>query len=307
MAVRRRRHARKRVGLVEDAKTFLSEEKHRIALHDLVAAETKKTAALLAAEKFPVQGAPSNEEFLSRVTRYESAVADLMELQALLGYWGGPPHEAALTLAPRRLADEVRPESGLVIWNALRWYPIFLLLYATGVAATAARRYDNLRLILHAPVTDPDLSRGRLPLVRSVVRGLREAGGQFKLLPGLDRHRVPLNDHVFALLQPVLDELLLLGTDYEAAFDEFEVLLALEHAHLYSSEPSGGAWGPPGRFAWKFHSGDMTSPFHRLLAESERDGAAWAPLRAGMFRGSVERFREIATPFGKMIAGLGCY
>jgi len=296
------------VGLVEDAKILLSEEKHRIALHDLVVAETKKTAALLTAGHFPIQGAAgSNEEFISRVGRYETAVADLMKLQSVLGYWAGAMNEAALTLAPRRLADEVRPESGLVIWNSLRWYPIFLLLYATGVAATAARRYDNLRLILHAPVIDPERSRARLPLVRSVVRGLQDAAGYFKQLPGLENHRVPLNDHVFALLLTLLDDLLLLGTDYETAFDDFEILMALQHADLYSTEPSGRAWGPLGRFAWKFHSADMTSPFHRLLAESQRDGPAWPPIRAGMFQGSIERFREIATSFGKTITTLGWY
>ena len=232
-------------------------------------------------------------------------MADLVKLQALLGYWAGPAHEAALSLAPRRLADDVKPESGLDIWNALRWYPMFLLLYATGVSATAARHYENLRLILHAPVTDPDMSRGRLPLVRAVVRGLREADGQFKRLPGLEKHHTPLSDHVSALLQPVLDELLFLGGDFDMAFDDFEVLLALEHAHLYSSESSGGVWGPPGRFAWRFRSADMTSPFHRVMAEFEREGTTWAPIKGGLFQGSAARFREIAAPFGKMIAGIG--
>jgi len=296
------------VGLIEDAKTFLSEEKHRIALHGLVATETRKIVPLLTVGQFPVQATSySNEEFLSRVARYEDAVADLMKTQALLGYWAGAPHEAVLTLAPRRLADDLTPQSGLVVWNALRWYPIHLLLYATGVAATAGRRYDNLRLILHATVTDPERSRGPLPLVRSVVRGLREAGSQFKLLPGLENRRTPLNDHLFALLQPVLDELLLLGTEFEVAFDDFEVLLALEHAHLSSIERSGGAWGPPGRFAWKFQSGDTASPFHRIFAEFERDGAAWPPIRGGLFQGSAERFREVATSYGQMIANLGWY
>jgi hypothetical protein len=64
------------VGLVEDAKTFLSEEKHRIALHDLVATETRKIVPLLMVGQFPVQATSySNEEFLSRVARYEDAVA----------------------------------------------------------------------------------------------------------------------------------------------------------------------------------------------------------------------------------------
>jgi hypothetical protein len=175
------------------------------------------------------------------------------------------------------------------------------------VAASAARRYENLRLILHAPVVDAQLSQARLPLVRSVIRGLKDAAGHFGQLPGLERRRVPLNEHVFELLRPVLDDLLLLGTDYETAFDDFEVLMALQHADLYSADSSGGAWGPLGRFAWKFNSGDMRSPFHRLLAEAERDGSTWSPIRAGMFQGSLERFREIATSFGKTVANLGWY
>src|SRR5436190_1881198 len=40
-----------------------------------------------------------------------------MKLQALLGYWAGTANEAALTLAPKRLADEICPETGLVVWT----------------------------------------------------------------------------------------------------------------------------------------------------------------------------------------------
>jgi hypothetical protein len=53
----------------------------------------------------------------------------------------------------------------------------------------------------------------------------------------------------------------------------FDDLMALQHADLYAAESSGGACGPLGRFAWKFHSGDMRSPFHRLLADAEKEGS----------------------------------
>jgi hypothetical protein len=56
MAAGHRKPARKRVGLVEQAKTLLSKEKYRIALHDVVAAETKKTAAALTVESFRCKG-----------------------------------------------------------------------------------------------------------------------------------------------------------------------------------------------------------------------------------------------------------
>jgi hypothetical protein len=51
----------------------------------------------------------------------------------------------------KRICDELRPEGGLVVWIALRWYPVLLLLYAGGIAAVAGARYENLRLLLHTP------------------------------------------------------------------------------------------------------------------------------------------------------------
>jgi len=83
--------------------------------------------------------------------------------------------------------------------------------------------------------------------------------------------------------------------------------MALQHADLYAAESSGGAGGPLGRFAWKFHLGNLRSPFLRLLADAEKEGSTWAPLRAGIFQGSLERFREIATSFRKTVANLGWY
>ena len=74
-----------------------------------------------------------------------------MSVQALLAYWGGSSHAQTLALPLKRICDELRPEGGLVVWIALRWYPVLLLLYAGGIAAVAGARYENLRLLLHTP------------------------------------------------------------------------------------------------------------------------------------------------------------
>lgn len=230
------------MSLVDDVKTFLVEEKHRIALHDAVAKEVRKAAASTAAEHFSVQGVWSREEFIDRVGRYEAAVDELTKAQTLLSYWGTAAHEQTMALVPTRLSDDLKPLSGLVIWNALRWYPVFLAVYAGGVAAVAARRYKNLRLILHAAAPDPDRSQGRLSVLRAMVAGLGDAGSAFKELPGLERRHAPLSDHLFDRFRATLDDLLYLGADYESAFDEFEVLLALEHAEQYSRDRAGEVW-----------------------------------------------------------------
>ena len=78
----------------------------------------------------------------------------------------------------------------------------------------------------------------------------------FRLLPGLDRRHTPCSDHLFEVLKPLLDELLFLGSEYERAFDIFEVLYAIEYAFQ-----SDRGWGPVGRFGWKGVRGDSVRAF----------------------------------------------
>lgn len=79
-------------------------------------------------------------------------------------------------------------------------------------------------------------------------------------------------------------------------FDYFEVLIALEHAEQYSRLPNGRVWGPVGRFGWK-HRGDGGSSFSRLVAEADAKGDSWPPLRAGLFTGSIARFKAIVSEY----------
>lgn len=293
--------------IVSQGKAFVAEERYRIALHDLVAGETVKARGSLAADKFPA-GSPgwSKEELSDRIGRYESTLGNLVRLQALLGYWGGPANRTTIALAPRCLAGNLSPEGGLVVWTGLRWYPILVLIYAGGVAAVAASRYENLVPLLQAPVADPAKLRGRASLVRGVVGGLAEAGGAFKELPGMERRYTPLSDHLLDILRPMFEDLLLIDADYEAAFEEFEVLMSLEHAEQAGAAGSSG-WAPIGRFAWKFAPGDGASPFHRVVADAKHQGGRWPPVEAGLFQGSIDRFVKVAEEVELQIRRVGRY
>jgi len=141
-------------------------------------------------------------------------------------------------------------------------------------------------------------------LVRSVAREMNYLHDAFKLLPGYERQYVPRSEYLYKVLQPLLDDPLFLGEEYESAFDRFEVLYALEHAHRYSGMATGAAWGPVGRFGWKFSRGRPGSPFHEVVAEAEAQGLLWPPLLGGLFGGSLERFREVAKQYGESLSGL---
>lgn len=174
--------------IVEQAKDLLSEERLRIRLHDLVSHKTREVLSATADDYFPVQGLWSNDEFVGRLKKYESASNELLQIQGLLGYWGEPYHRSVLPLAPQRLAGRLTIASGLTGWLALRYYPLLLLLYSGGVAAVATRRYDNLRDLLLAPIRDPSPSQDKsVLLLRTVADQMNELHDAFKCLSGHER------------------------------------------------------------------------------------------------------------------------
>ena len=124
----------------------------------------------------------------------------------------------------------------------------------------------------------------------------------FKQLPGHERHYVPRSEYLFKLLQPMFDDLLFLGRDYEQYFDRFEVLLALVHADLYKIEIKH-VWGPIGRFGWKFKHRDV-NPLKEIVEEAERQKESWGPLKAGLFGGDYSRFSSISSEYVELISGL---
>lgn len=135
------------------AKQYLSDPKSTIQLHDLVVHQVRKVLIETPKERFPVQGTVfSVEEFTRRLQFCETATQDLRRVLACIAYWGAEVHRAILTKAVSRVTDHLESESGLVIWNSLRWYPTILLCYSSGIAAVAAGQYQNLSAVFNAQV-----------------------------------------------------------------------------------------------------------------------------------------------------------
>src|SRR5205823_1425801 len=149
----------------ELTKDLLSEERSKIKLHDLVSQKIREVLSATAEDYFPTNGTWSAQEFESRLHKYESAMAELLQVQSLLGFWGEPYHTTILTLAPQRLAGRLKIESGTTGWLALRYYPLLLLLYCGGTAAVAAKNYVNLRELMLTMIPDAYADQQRQPLI----------------------------------------------------------------------------------------------------------------------------------------------
>jgi hypothetical protein len=189
--------------ITEQVKEYLAEERFRIKLHELVAGEVRRALIATADDYFPPSGHWSVEEFQKRLASYESALSDLLRIQALIGYWAEPYQQSALKLPTTRLAERLKPAGGLTAWLNLRWYPSLLLLYSGGIAAVASNKYDNLRELMLNAVADRETTQNEdVRLIRVVAREMNRLTDAFKSLPGHERQYTPRSEYLLKFLQP---------------------------------------------------------------------------------------------------------
>jgi len=298
-------HAETTDSKVRHVKALLATDSTSIELHDFLIAEVRHFLAATSEDSFRAEGHFSQAEFLRRLARYEEVSADVAVLLACVSYWAKPIHKATLQKVLARSADRLEQQGGLTIWLALRWYPLLLELYCSGIAAVDAQRFDSLTTIFYAPVSASEYQPRSETFVESTSQSLLELhrSNVLKQISGHEKKHVPLSEHFFKILQPRLDDALFLGRSYEHAFDTFEVFFALTVADLDLLK-GGSGWGPVGRFGWKHRSRD-NGPLSRVVAQGREQQSAWAPLQAGLFGGSYERFDAVATKYTEHISRLG--
>lgn len=288
--------------VVRELKELLSVPQNRIRLDDYVAHFIRRFLAESDLRNFPVQmpGIQGNH-VVERIVAYETLSKDLQQMAILLAKWGDSQQLLQLERIITRLAETDKGSSGLVVLLKISWYPLMLVMYCAGIAAIANQNYRALKVVLETMV-QPEPHSDQQPVVVHVMSNMTDLHDTFKLLPGQERKYVPRSEHLFTLLQPVLEDLLFLGRRYEQFFDEFEVLMALAFAYATKH-----GWGPPGRFAWKYASrlGQTQSPYTQVLDQAAKYGSEWEPLRAGLFDGSYDKFKEQADAYAERLSKTG--
>jgi hypothetical protein len=283
-------------------KNLLADPAQRIGLDDFVTAELKNTLKSLNIEHFPVSTQATDQDFQERLKAYEGATRELLTTSILIARWGGLIHSGTFKKIFARLVEADKGSGGTVVWLRLGWYPVQLVMYGAGISALAAQNYQFLATMFLMPVHERDSSGGPpdLPLVVRITNEISELTDTFKRLPGHETQFTPRSEHLFTQVHDPLEKALFLGNSYEFFFDQFEILWALTYADL-TRESRGRVWGPPGRFAWKHRRGHG-SPYEHLIKEAQDRGAAWAPLKSGLFMGDPKRFAEVAKAYAELMA-----
>jgi hypothetical protein len=199
------------------------------------------------------------------------------------------------------LLEHMDQAGGTSGWIALRWYPLLLLLYSVGIAGVAGAKCGNVKAVLGEEIRSAHRPGEREPLVITVVSGLSNTGDAFRKIEGLEDRKTARSDHLAEVLHDEIMSLGLSELEYEEAFDRFELILALEHAHL--DAPAGGSrfWGPVGRFSWRHRHTDG-GLLGEMIREAEHEGDDWELTKAGLFGGSTERYLEVAGAYMEWLA-----
>jgi hypothetical protein len=239
-----------------------------------------------------------HEHFREWLAKLEEASQRLTKLCATIAYWGGPEHVEVVRRALERLS-RWGIAGGVADVIAARNYPAVLAFYGAGVAAVAARRFDNLAHLLRRrmphmeprrPGDDDTLPTARVlnvagVLDSSAINGVLNIG----VAKRMDYH-TPASMHIQAVLRPWLTELVSGQGEFEEAFDTFEALVALRFIL------DGGDDVPLGTYAIRGKRAFVgTGVPERLARELDREGASWGPIAGGIFSDEEEARSAIET------------
>ena len=266
------------------------------ALHDLFQADAARVIEAMRDESFAPGTGYSDEELARRVGAYEALVEDLARAAALAAYWSGTTDERLVPAVVARLANAFERTSGEGVWLDLSIYPAVLVLYGAGLGAVIGRREAQLAGLLGGATIREREEWKPVAVVLSAQAALDHKTA--RSLPGLEKRRTPMSDHVCEVLRPWVEDLEPDQSTYERAFDRWEYLLGLVMFDL-TRTAGRRSYAPVGRLSWR---GDYGNGIEVALGEEiAAAGAGWPPVFAGLFGGDAARLAESAEGWHEYI------
>ena len=210
------------------AKRFLSKSDHKIQLDDLVTTELRKLVDHYA----PIYSDSSRavgQEYVSWIKSYETSTETMARLAGVLGRWGnGIERNLILDAIKVLTAEALKNGSGQNTWLALKKYPALLIFVAYGLGLTRAGRLKELHSFFESTIAFE--SRIFMPLGESFNPAYFESVTQrevWELLPGRDKEKTPLSNHLAEDLVPRWANSFAGLGDPVMLFDRFEFYCAL--------------------------------------------------------------------------------
>lgn len=248
--------------LIGSAKRFLAKPEHRIQLDQLCNDETTRLISLLNEQDFPANGTWSQDEFRSRVTRYEAASEPLAKLAFLMGRWGDGNELSLVSDLIKSLYHHGEAQrSGLTAWINIMTYPALLVFWSYAIALVKSERFADLEALFSEQIQTEYREPKRFVEALFLWGWRGDDGDLWKNLEGFDRRYTPLSDHVCSILSEWAGATLGFVSDFEMLFERFEMLAAMKHvesstndeiaqAHANTNRGFRAVRAPTGRIGW---------------------------------------------------------
>ncbi|EMX6257099.1 SIR2 family protein [Pseudomonas aeruginosa] len=284
--------------LVNSTKRYLAKPEHRIQLDELLSQEAERLMTQLDGGQFAPHGQWDQEEFRSRVRRYEALAEPLARMAGVLGRWGdGSELTTILDIIRGLYLQAEKVGNGLVVWLGLRSYPAVLIFTAYGVGLTRSQRWQTLHELLVAPWPRECRAPKRVVSTLFLNEWKGETNEVWKELEGLDRRKTPLSDHLLDVMTNWRSSFAGVSAEFELVFERFELLAAIAYLEedseasleqAFTDTPHGlFARMPVGRVGWHDSSANA------LILELQSEATITALLDAGFARNS-RRFLELS-------------
>jgi hypothetical protein len=273
---------------VASIKKFLSEDKYRIQLDDLVGEAVQRVKEGAADEKFITKGGPSPtvETFTGRVRSYEALTETLIAMAVQAGYWSKPGQYDVWIKSVAELGTVPRQSDGYKAWNGLARYPATLLLYALGIGAVERAQFQALGSLLASKVhllNDSDKAAAQMLPAECLFE---DEHGPQTLLAGRINKIAALSGHIHDLLRPNFHRLLPNDPRFTFVFDKLEVLMALGFAFHSDRDPQ---WYFAPRGCWAYRNSNCDRVLAEINSSIETEGDSSAYVQSGIFGHSAEQ------------------
>lgn len=284
--------------LINSTKRTLSQSENLIQLDDLITHEFDAAIAKLDSADLPTGTPWSAGDFEKRVQLYETVAEPLARMVSVLGRWGNGSELSTVNDVIRALHHHAESwGGGMTVWLGLRSYPAVLLFNAYGLGLVRAQRWTDLHSFFES--TLPRAERDAKRMVETLFLSAWKGGGDdvWKCLPGLDRRKTPLSDHLHDVMASWKQSFIGVEPNFELLFERFETLASLAFLEAYSEADLEGLLipgqpeaiftrMPVGRVGW--HS----ASFRSLVTDFESDAMTQTLIASGFAKGS-RRFLEL--------------
>jgi hypothetical protein len=293
---------------IATTKKYLSEEKYRIKLNDLVSEEIQKVYCELFSERFAnIENNLTNETFQQRLHAYEELLTILIGILNTIVYFDKGKYSDLITMSIERLVPQ---KSTLRERFSFNRYPLLILTYSIGIIALERKNYKDLAaLLLYSYFRDDDVKSHIITIINPQSLFADKWIKWLPNYPDTGTPYTPVSDYLNLYLKKVVIDYLPDDSKYEDIFDIFEYLAGLIYVDLmFEDVSSENIIFPIGRLVWRYYkwvSRERHLPINDFTKNGLKQGQEWPLLKAGFFNGSVERFEKCRESYENKLKKIG--